>query len=380
MKKLLLILLCLPFIGFAQSTYVPDDNFEQALINLGYDNVLDDYVLTAYINNVTSLLVAGQNITDLTGIEDFISLTTLNCYSNQLTTLDVSSNIALTTLYCRTNQLTSLDVSSNTALTYLDCNYNQLTTLDVSTNTALTYLECSSNQLTTLGVSGTTALTTLWCSENQLTTLDVSNNTALTKLECSSNQLTTLGVSGTTALTTLWCSENQLTTLDVSNNTALTKLWCSENQLTTLDVSSNTALDELICRYNQLITLDVSSNITLDTLICGHQQQLTTLDLRNGNNTNLQIVSANNCPNLYCINVDDVAWATANWTVANGNIDSWANFSLNCPSPSAIQEHTTNKELLKVTDLLGRETKQKNKPLFYIYDDGTVEKRIVIEQ
>jgi hypothetical protein len=48
-------------------------------------------------------------------------------------------------------------------------------------------------------------------------------------------------------------------------------------------------------------------------------------------------------------------------------------------TPSAIQEHTTNKELLKVTDLLGRETKQTNQPLFYIYDDGTVEKRIVIE-
>jgi len=43
-------------------------------------------------------------------------------------------------------------------------------------------------------------------------------------------------------------------------------------------------------------------------------------------------------------------------------------------------DHTTSKELLKVTDLLGRETKgTKNEPLFYIYDDGTVEKRITIE-
>ena len=57
MKKLLLILLCLPFIGFGQLTYVPDDNFEQALINLGYDNVLDDYVTTSNINTVTYLSV-----------------------------------------------------------------------------------------------------------------------------------------------------------------------------------------------------------------------------------------------------------------------------------------------------------------------------------
>ena len=44
-----------------------------------------------------------------------------------------------------------------------------------------------------------------------------------------------------------------------------------------------------------------------------------------------------------------------------------------------IEEQTTKKELLRTTDLLGRETKQTNQPLFYIYDDGTVEKKIVIE-
>jgi len=46
---------------------------------------------------------------------------------------------------------------------------------------------------------------------------------------------------------------------------------------------------------------------------------------------------------------------------------------------TSIQEHNTNKELLKATDILGRETKGTNQPLFYIYDDGTVEKKIIIE-
>ena len=53
--------------------------------------------------------------------------------------------------------------------------------------------------------------------------------------------------------------------------------------------------------------------------------------------------------------------------------------NVSCGLPSAIAEHSTNKELLKVTYLLGRETKQTNQSLFYICDDGTVEKRIVIE-
>ena len=49
---------------------------------------------------------------------------------------------------------------------------------------------------------------------------------------------------------------------------------------------------------------------------------------------------------------------------------------------SEIEEHTINKQLLKVTDLLvrvTRETKEINKTLLYIYDNGTIERRIVIE-
>ena len=39
-----------------------------------------------------------------------------------------------------------------------------------------------------------------------------------------------------------------------------------------------------------------------------------------------------------------------------------------------------NKKLIKVVNVLGREIKEKsNTPLFYIYDDGTVEKKIILE-
>ena len=38
-----------------------------------------------------------------------------------------------------------------------------------------------------------------------------------------------------------------------------------------------------------------------------------------------------------------------------------------------------NKQLIKIVDLLGRETKQANAHLFYIYDDRTVEKKIILE-
>ena len=81
-------------------TVVPDNNFEQALIDLDYDDVLDDHVLTENISGVTSLDVSDKGISDLTGIEDFIALTELLCGNNQLTSLDVSANTALTKMNC----------------------------------------------------------------------------------------------------------------------------------------------------------------------------------------------------------------------------------------------------------------------------------------
>ena len=49
-------------------------------------------------------------------------------------------------------------------------------------------------------------------------------------------------------------------------------------------------------------------------------------------------------------------------------------------SPTNISYVTGNKRnLVKITDMLGRDTKvANNQPLFYIYDNGTVKKRITI--
>jgi hypothetical protein len=121
------------------------------------------------------------------------------------------------------------------------------------------------------------------------------------------------------------CRGNLLTSLDVSANTALNSLYCWGNLLTSLDVSANTALTSLHCQYNQLNSLDVSTCSALTTLYC-FDNQLTSLDVKNVNNINMDFFRANNNPNLSCIEVDDVAWSTANWLL----IDTTASFSLNC--------------------------------------------------
>ena len=119
MKKLLLLLI-IPFLSFGQQTYVPDDAFEQALIEAGYDDVLDNYVNTNSINTVTSF-GAGGGISDLTGIEDFTALTWLYVANNNLTSLDVSNNTNLTQLFCENNQLTNLNVNNSLSFSKLIC-------------------------------------------------------------------------------------------------------------------------------------------------------------------------------------------------------------------------------------------------------------------
>ena len=174
-------------------TNFPDANFRTVVKE--YDTDKDENLSRVEIEAVKEIKCYHKDIRSLTGIEYFTALQTLKCYSNQLTSLDISGNTALKSLDCAKNQLAALDVSQNTALESLDCADNQLTTLDVSQNTALESLDCAKNQLTTLDVSQNTALESLNCADNQVTSLDISQNTALEYLICASNKLTALNVS-----------------------------------------------------------------------------------------------------------------------------------------------------------------------------------------
>lgn len=178
---------------------IPDANFRtylKTIVPLAFtpdDKFISNHPSVVSYNELMS--ISRKNITSLSGIEYFISLTELDCNDNQLTKLDVSRNKALTKLDCGYNQLNTLDVSKNLNLIRLECYRNQLTSLDISENTNLIWLNCYINRLHNLDVSKNQALKRIYCSSNQLTTLDVSKNLNLTTLECYSNRLTTLVIS-----------------------------------------------------------------------------------------------------------------------------------------------------------------------------------------
>jgi Leucine-rich repeat (LRR) protein len=237
----------------AQNVNIPDAIFKAALVGNSAINTNGDGEIQVTEAEVYSggISVVDMEITDLTGIEAFTSLTSLNC------------------------------------------SLNYLTSLSVSANTSLVFLDCSSSPL--------------------LTSLDVSSNIALSELKCSGSPLESLDVSGCTALTKLICNNSQLSNLNVNNCTLLSDLQCSNNSLLNLDVSTNIALTSLLCEGNTLISLDVSDNTSLVILNCIQNPSLSRLNVKNGNNTNFELFYAFLNPNLTCIEVDDAEWSTINW-------------------------------------------------------------------
>jgi hypothetical protein len=277
MKKLLLVLLALPMIGFGQFTYVPDDNFEQALINLGYDTFLDNNVTTASIDTVTYLNIDNQGIADLTGISDFTSLATLHCDNNQLSSL-VVLNQSLLNLSCANNQMLNLDVSNNGgfgSLISIDCSFNQLTSLLVINNINLNYLNCSNNLLTTLNF-GNTTLFDLNCSYNLFTELDVSSCNALVSLNCSNNDLNTLDVRNGNNVNITNANFNStlnsnLNCIDVDNPPYSIANWLNIDAWSSFSINCPPVVfgctDLLACNYNSLATIDDGSCVYLTTSI-----------------------------------------------------------------------------------------------------------------
>ena len=167
---------------------------EDGTVTLNEDN-------WAAMQKKTVLSLNNKGLTDLSGIEYFTKLTSLECSRNNFTKLDLNKLTGLTSLNCSENEnLTELNVSSLTDLTSLNCSDCQLTSLDVSKQIKLTYLSCSGNQLVSLDVNTLTDLTMLYCYGNKITTLNVDKLTKLENLNCRDNQLEALSIVNNTAL------------------------------------------------------------------------------------------------------------------------------------------------------------------------------------
>ena len=261
-----------------------------------------------YFTNLTSLNINLNHLTTPLDIRALTKLENLECYACLLTTtIDLSHCPQLKTLDVCSNNFTELDLSANTKLTSLKANRSYIKNLDVSTCPDLEVLEYQDDNLRSplesVNVTGCTKLTRLLCKNSRLTALDVSSCTALQYLNCSDASITSLNVSnckeliqiacnknsisgeldltGFSKLHYLYCQDNSLTSLKLGGCTSLDILFCENNRLTALDIDpDNTQLSRLTCSGNALTALDVSGK-ELKVLRCEYCTSLKTLDISN---------------------------------------------------------------------------------------------------
>lgn len=226
-KKLLFTLLVLSStITFSQTTHVPDDNFEQALIDLGYDDVLDDYIATENIVAVKDLDLSVKGILDLTGIEDFNALETLNCNENfrdedNIREINLSSNIHLKEFYCSFSLLTTLDLTNNPSLEVLVVPFSFLQNINLTQNTNLKRVDLSVSQISTLDFSNNLLIEDLYINIASIQNIDLTDLSNLKILNIQQGAYTSIDLSQNTNLDELQANSNlNLNCIQVQNITA----------------------------------------------------------------------------------------------------------------------------------------------------------------
>ena len=155
-------------IMLADMVSIPDGAFEQALIDLNFDDELDGEVDKSRIDFISELTVNDKGITDLTGISEFDALVNLNIRNNEITSLDVSNNTSLLFVWAEDNELETINVLGLSSLEKLGLDRNNLELIDVSGNTAIQLLTVSDNQLSGIDVSSNNALTDFTVIDNPL--------------------------------------------------------------------------------------------------------------------------------------------------------------------------------------------------------------------
>ena len=369
MKKLLLILLCLPFIGFGQQT-----DYE-----LEFDSAAQDYVeilnMSSYISNKTAFSISGwlylkSNAINTihSGFMGFRNDLDADFYLLQLdNTTDIEARF-------RNSSGTKYDIIvinglsfnqwQHLAFTY-DGSYIRLYKngflLDSTAANGVITQTNQSLRLGSLDWQGTEFHMSGRLDEIRLWDVTISqseiNNWMCTEINSSHpdyNNLIGYWRLNTGLGVTIYDQING------NNGTFINSpIW----NISTSCLGSNGlgCTDTLACNYDSLATIDDGT--------CGYNSS--SYDTLSVNSSIVWNGMSLNVSGDYSITLFD----------SNSvGCDSIVNLNLTVTT-TGISDITNNKSnLVKVTDMLGQETPyRRNTPLFYIYDDGKVEKKIIIE-
>jgi len=314
--------------SIAQNVIIPDTAFLVPLLNNPAINTNSDgFIQVTEANSYAGMLdLNNAGISDLTGIEAFLNITSLECAFNQISNVDLSSNTLLTYLSLGANQLINIDLSNNNLLTELVLDGNQLSSLNINNCPLLQYLYINGNQITNIDVSSNPNLINVAANLNQISNFNGNGCNNLLYLGLDDNLLSNIQINNCTLLLELFVNNNQLSNLDVSYHANLEWLECYNNQLSLLNTSNNNMLEVLYCNDNQLSSLNLDQMPNLIELDCSNNN-LNYLNIQNGNNNNLATFNAINNPSLTCVQVDNVGNMNSQWPNA---IDASASYNTFC--------------------------------------------------
>lgn len=254
--------------AFAQ-VVIPDPNFRQFLIDK-YPTVMgaDQTLKPATAAGVTGPFKCyGKNITNLSGIE----------YFTGISSLEVKYNPGLQTIP---------DISGLTNLTIIGLDSNGLIALpNLSTLVNLRILSCHDNFLTSLpSLSGLTNLEVLFVHHNNLTSIpDLSSQIKLAEFMCSDNPITSLpDFTNLVKLKNFICQRTAISALPSLNNCVLLQYFvCTDNNMVSLPAMNNcTQLVEIYAYNCKLTTLPDITYFPSLTKILAAKNYLTFEDIK----------------------------------------------------------------------------------------------------
>lgn len=286
MKKsfTLFVFVAMCFISWAEnevyinSTNFPDANFRQYVTdNLTHEN--PEFFTEAEANAVRKIVCPKMEIADIKGVECFRKLETLNCDTNQISSVNLTANAALVEFRCRSNGLSQFVINeNNTKLKRIFLDYNNLEGYIDLPTTKFTYLSLGFNK----GLRGVkyggnrmkpenfpdlvgfyVQHDSLWVEEDNYE-LDFTHNKQLKYLYAFNTNLNSLNVDGCDSLLMLQVQVNHLNSVRVNGYEKLHYLNVANNHLKQLDVNNNPKLRQLFCQSNEIKSIDLSQNTILE--------------------------------------------------------------------------------------------------------------------
>lgn len=229
-------------------------------LNLKYNTVSDAKPIEGI--STLQVLILGENPISSINLDKLGELTDLRLYGTNISEIDLSKTPKLESLYLQRTKVSKVDLTSLQSLDQALIN------------------NCSN--LSEIKASNLPSLTRLDAVKGNLTSFEISDCPSLTKLHLNSNKLTSIKLNNLAMLMLLNIYDNQLTSIDVSNLPFLMRLFVYDNQLTSIDLSANVMLREFRASNNPLTEVNLSTNASLVSLELENMSKMKTLNIKNG--------------------------------------------------------------------------------------------------